>query len=264
VALVDRYNAFIIDLDGVLYLLNDEIPGSSDAVNRLEAEGKRFVFLTNNSSATPAQYVEKIGRLGVDIGPEQIVTSSQAAGRYLDLNYETFGRTAFAIGEDGVLSELESRGLKLSSGEEARNAEFVFVGWDRSFDFEKLKTAVIAIRRGAVYIVMNCDVTYPTPEGLWPGAGSLVAAVSAGSGREPVVAGKPNPLIVELALERMGVAAGEALMIGDRLDTDITAGLAAGVDTLLVLTGVSTLEDVERTGMRPTHIGDTLGALFED
>lgn len=262
--LFDRYEAFIIDLDGVLYLLNDPVPGSSETVNFLSRRGKPFVFLTNNSSATPEQVVEKLGGFGVDVLPRQVVTSSQAVGRYLELNHDTSGRSAFVIGEDGLVSELSSRGLRLLEGEEARDADYVIVGWDRRFDFEKLKTAVIAIRRGAFYLATNIDATYPTPGGLWPGAGSIAAAVTTGSGRDPLVAGKPNPLIVELALDRMGARAGGALLIGDRLDSDIEAGLAAGVDTLLVLTGVSEMAEVERTGIRPTHVRDDLAALLED
>jgi HAD superfamily hydrolase (TIGR01457 family) len=262
--LLERYSAFIIDLDGVLYLLDTPIDGSPETVNRLAAAGKEFVFLTNNSSATPRQYVEKLGRFGMDISTGQVVTSSQAIGRHLELNHQASGKSAFAIGEDGLLEELEARGLRLVEGEEARAAEFVFVGWDRKFDFEKLKTAVIALRNGAVYIAANTDATYPTPQGLWPGAGTIVAAVTTGSGREPFVAGKPNPLMVDLALSRAGVRAGSALLVGDRLDSDILAGSAAGVDTLLVLTGVSSKSDIERTGIVPTHIRESLAGLLED
>lgn len=261
--LADLYAAFIIDLDGVLYLLDKPISGSSETVNRLAAEGRKFVFLTNNSSATPQQYVEKLAGFGVTVSIDQIVTSSHAIGRYLELNHRTAGRSAFAIGEDGLIAELEARGLRLLEGEEARAAEFVFVGGDRRFDFEKLKTAVMALRNGAFYMAANTDATYPTPEGLWPGAGSIVAAVSTGSGREPVVVGKPNPLMVELALARAGVKAGAALLIGDRLDSDVQAGTAAGVDTLLVLTGVSSRGDIEETGIVPTHIRQSLAGLLE-
>jgi 4-nitrophenyl phosphatase len=262
--LADSYSAFIIDLDGVLYLQDEPIAGSSEAVTRLADAGRSFVFLTNNSAATPEQYVEKLQRFGIEVSTGQIVTSAQAIGRYLELNCETDGKTAFVIGEDGLVAELEMRGLNLLDGEKARSAEFVVVGWDRQFDFEKLKTAVIAIRNGAFYIAANTDATYPTPQGLWPGAGSIVAAVTTGGGCEPLVAGKPNPLIVELALARMGAAAGSTLLVGDRLDSDVEAGLAANVDTLLVLTGVSSLPDIDKTGVVPTHVRENLAALLAD
>jgi HAD superfamily hydrolase (TIGR01457 family) len=262
-SLYEEYRGFIIDLDGVLYLLDSPIPGSADTVNRLAEMGLRFVFLTNNSASTPSQYVEKLEGFGVGIAPEQVVSSSHAVARYLEDEYDTSGRTAFVIGGDGLRGEIRSKGMRLLDDLEGRQAEFVFVGWDRAFDFEKLKTAVIAIRAGAVYIATNVDATYPTPEGLWPGAGSIVAAVTVGSGLEPYVAGKPNPLIVELALERLGLDASEALLVGDRLDTDIKAGLLAGVDTLLVLTGVSGREEIESSGIRPTHVLDDLSALID-
>jgi len=262
-ALADRYRGFILDLDGVVYLLDEPIPGSLEVINALQADGRPFVFLTNNSSATPAQYVEKLARMGVHVGAERVVTASNAVGRHLDIEHKTAGRTAFVIGEDGLLEEVEGRGMRLLSGEDAGCADFVFVGWDRAFDFEKLKTAVIAIRNGARFIATNADATYPTPRGLWPGAGSIVAAVATGAGREPVVAGKPNPLMVELALDRLGVGAGEALLVGDRLDTDIETGRAAGVDTLLVFTGVSRPGDAEETGILPTHTACSLRALLE-
>ncbi|HEY5532846.1 MAG TPA: HAD-IIA family hydrolase [Candidatus Anoxymicrobiaceae bacterium] len=263
-SLADRYSAFLLDLDGVLYLLNDPIPGSSETVQKLAEAGKGIVFLTNNSSATPAQYVEKLASFDIIALPDQVISSADAARRYLERSCETAGKTAFMIGEDGLRSMLAETGLKVVDGEEARSADFVCVGWDRSFDFDKLKTAVIAIRRGAKYIAMNIDATYPTPEGLWPGAGSIVAAVTTGSGVDPSVMGKPNPNMVWLALEHLGAAASEALMVGDRLDTDIRAGQAAGVDTLLVLTGVSKLEEIESTGIRPTHVRDDLAGLLSE
>lgn len=259
--LIEDYRAFIIDLDGVVYLLNEPINGAVEAIACLQKWGAPFVFLTNNSVATPEQYVERLGRFGIKVEPWQVVTSSQALGKYLDLNYRVKGKSALAIGEDGLVRELESRGLRLVAAAEAGKVDFVFVGWDREFNFEKLKAAATAIRGGAEYIATNADATYPTPNGLWPGAGSMVAAVSTGSGREPFVAGKPNPLMVELALERMGVAPAGALMVGDRLDTDIKAGIEAGVDTALVLTGVSSSEEIERTGIRPTRVAESLSAL---
>jgi 4-nitrophenyl phosphatase len=131
------------------------------------------------------------------------------------------------------------------------------------FDFEKLKAAVVAIRNGAEFIAANADTTYPTPDGLWPGAGSIVAAVAAGSGQEPYVAGKPNTLMVDVSLERMGARTGETLLIGDRLETDILAGVDAGVDTMLLLTGISRVEEIEERGIRPTYIGADLQALTE-
>jgi 4-nitrophenyl phosphatase len=262
-SLIDKYRAFIIDLDGVVYLLNEPIPGAREVITRIQEEALPFVFLTNNSASTPEQYVKKLAKFGIGIEPQHIVTSSHAVGRYLDLNRETVGRAAFVIGETGLIYELEARGLKLVETDEARGASFVFVGMDRMFDFEKLKAAVVAIRNGAEFIAANADTTYPTPDGLWPGAGSIVAAVATGSGQEPYVAGKPNTLMVDVSLERMGARTGETLLIGDRLETDILAGVDAGVDTMLLLTGISRVEEIEERCIRPTYIGADLQALTE-
>jgi 4-nitrophenyl phosphatase len=215
--LSEQYRAFIVDLDGVIYLLDDPIPGSAGAIHRMQEAGLAFVFLTNNSVATPEMYVDRLKKHGILIVPQQVVTSANAARFYLERNCETAGRTALVIGEEGLLAELEHVGLEVLDAGGSTHADFVMVGWDRHFDFEKLKAAVVAIRNGAEYIAMNTDATYPTPHGLWPGAGTMVAAVSTGAGKEPVVVGKPNPLIVQLALDRMGVSAGESLLIGDRL-----------------------------------------------
>jgi HAD superfamily hydrolase (TIGR01457 family) len=261
--LIELYDAFIIDLDGVIYLLDDPIPGSAEAVRELSASGKKFVLLTNNATPTIQQYLEKLARFGIEVSPEQIMTSAQGVHQYLKNNYETQGKTAFVIGGEGLLSEVARLGLRLLGDEEAGEADFVLVGWDLRFDFQKLKSAAMGIRNGAIYIAANTDATYPTPKGLWPGAGSLVAAVSTAGGREPVVVGKPSPLIVVAALERMGADPGDTLLIGDRLDTDIAAGLAAGVDTLLVLTGISSEKEVEQMGIRPTYIRKNLAGLLD-
>lgn len=260
--LLEKYRGFIIDLDGVVYLLHQTIEGSPEVINRLQREGVPFVFLTNNSVATPEMYVERLLQHGIDVSPEAFVTSPQAVGRYLDEKGVGPGSTAFVIGERGLVRELEDRGVRLLDTGEGVGADYVFVGWDRDFCFEKLKTAVVAVRRGAGFVATNADATYPTPEGLWPGSGSILAAVRTGAAREPVVAGKPNPLIVELALQRLGLEAGEVLLVGDRLDTDILAGANAGVDTLLVLTGVSQAREAEEAGIIPTYVRRSLSDLL--
>jgi HAD superfamily hydrolase (TIGR01457 family) len=261
--LVDRYKAFIIDLDGVVYLQNEPIVDSSETLGELSAAGKKFVLLTNNSAPTVQQYVDKLEGFGIKVSPEQIISSAYAVRQYILNNHQVDGKAAFVIGEEGLKAELSGIGLRLVTGKEAEDADFVVVGWDHGFDFEKLKSAATAIRRGAVYIAANTDTTYPTPHGLWPGAGSLVAAVTTASGSQPVVAGKPTPLIVRAAIQRMKVEPGKTLLIGDRLDTDIEAGLAAGVDTLLVLTGISREKDIEQTGIRPKYIRNNLAGLLD-
>jgi 4-nitrophenyl phosphatase len=261
--LLDRYQAFILDMDGVLYLLDQEIPGSTGAVRAMREAGKRLVFLTNNSALTPEMYVERLQRQGIEAEAGEIVTSARACRSYLESNFETRGKKALVIGEAGLLDECALMGIEVVSPDEWKNADFLLVGWDRHFDFHKLKAAVLAARNGAVYVAMNTDSTYPTPQGLWPGAGTMVAAVTTGAGREPTVVGKPNPLIVDLALWRMRAGKDETLMVGDRLDTDIKVGATAGIDTLLVLSGVSRESDIPGSGVRPTHVRKDLAGLLE-
>ncbi len=261
--LIERYGAFVIDLDGVVYLQNEPIPGSTQTIRYMQDAGTPFVFLTNNSVATPEMYAERLRDQDIFVRADQIVTSCQAARVFLERNFETEGKSVFVIGEKGLLVELEGLGLKILNAGRSAGADFVLIGGDTHFDYEKLKAAVIAIRAGAVYVATNVDATYPTPHGLWPGAGTIVAAVSTGAGSEPVVVGKPNPLFVNLALERMSVSPSETLLIGDRLESDIEAGIAAGVDTLLVLSGVSTEEDINRLRVRPTHVRNRLSCLLD-
>lgn len=262
-SLLEKYRAFIVDLDGVVYLLDEPIHRASETINFMRNEGAPFVFLTNNSVSTPGQYVEKLKKFGIEAREESIITSSQAVGKLLDDGYRAEGKRAFAIGEGGLLDELGRRGLQLVGPGDFGGVDFVFVGWDRDFNFEKLKTAVVAIRGGAEFIATNADATYPTPHGLWPGAGTLVAAVRTGAGQEPVVAGKPNPLMVELALERLGSSKEETLLVGDRIDTDIASGAAAGVDTMLVLTGVSGEIEAREARTPPTLVADSIATLLK-
>ena len=262
-SLIDRYEAFIIDLDGVLYLLEDPVPGAAEAVCALRDRKKSYVFLTNNSSTSPRKYVEKLGRFGIKISDAQVVTSSQALASQVAALGFARGSTAFVIGEAGLIDQIREMGFRLLNVEEGGEADYIFVGWGRNFNFDKLKAAVKAVRRGAVFMATNRDATYPTPNGLWPGAGTLVAAVSTGSGVEPYVAGKPNPLMVKLALQRMEAAPARSLLIGDRLDTDIMAGVAAGVDTLLVLSGVSSVEDIQRSDVKPKYVMNSIAGLLE-
>ena len=261
-ALLEQYQAFILDMDGVLYLLDTPIAGSTEAVRAMRESGKRLVFLTNNSASTPEMYVQRLAKQGIEAEAGEIVTSAQACRFYLESNFETEGKRALVIGEAGLLQECARMGIEVIPFDDWKSADLILVGWDRHFDYPRLKAAVLAARNGAIYIAMNTDSTYPTPQGLWPGAGTMVAAVTTGAGKEPIVVGKPNSLIVDLALDRMGAGREETLCIGDRLETDILVGVRAGIDTLLVLSGVSTQGDIPDSGVSPTHVRKDLAGLL--
>ncbi len=259
-SLADRYDAFLLDLDGVLYRGDSPVEHAAGAVARLRAVGRTTVFVTNNSSRTPAQVAAKLRSVGIEAEDREVVSSALATA---DLLRRDGVSSAFVIGEDGVLQALADAGIRvLDPDDRGGGADAVVVGWDRGITYDKLRTASLLVQRGARLVATNADPSYPAPDGLWPGAGALLAAVVATTGAEPVVVGKPNAPLFEAACRRAGSR--NALVIGDRLDTDIRGAAALGLDSLLVLTGISSREDVPAAGARPTYVADDLRALFTE
>lgn len=255
---LEKYSGFILDLDGVVYLDRRPVPGAVRFLERLRGEGKRILFLTNNSRYTRAEYRRKLEGMGVRAEEKEILTSASATAAFLRENYELEGKTAYYIGGEGLREELEGTPLRLVEGEEAERARFVVVGWDVNLTYGKLKTACLALHRGAEFIGTNPDATFPTPEGLWPGAGSIIAALEKAAGRQAVVVGKPNIYMMHYALHVLGAKADETLMVGDRLETDVLGGWRAGLDTCLVLTGVTGRDEAESFSPRPDYIVEDL------
>ena len=235
---------YVFDLDGVLYLGNTPIPHAAETVRRLQDAGKSVYFLTNNSAQTRADYCAKLLRVnGLDVPESAIFTSAYATALYLRQRGAA-GCSAFVIGEPGLAAELhDSAGMVAVTQPESadyHDIDYVVVGIDRQFTYDKLHFAHAAIMRGhAQFIATNRDATLPTEDGEVPGGGSLVAALATATGREPVNMGKPEAHGYEAILEAAKVTAPESVMIGDRLDTDIAVGRRAGAHTVLVLTGVT-------------------------
>lgn len=253
---------YIFDLDGVIYRGNEPQPDAIETVARLRSSGDSVFFLTNNSTQTRQQYADKLTGMGIPTIPDDIMTSACAAALYLA---ETGGRgkRAYVVGEEGIREELKAVGIQVV---EQEPADYVVVGIDRLFTYQKLLNAQQAILHGAQFIATNRDVTYPLEEGrVIPGGGSIVAAVEAATGKTPILIGKPEIYSVKMVLEKAGSRPEDAVVIGDRLDTDILAGRRAGTRTVLVLTGVSTREDAESAPleMRPDRVIERLGELFE-
>lgn len=242
-----RYRGYILDLDGTLYRGEQAIPGARYFVEQLRDRGISHLFLTNNSSRTPEQVAEKLRRLGFPAEAEQVFTSAQSAARFLSGDGDQ--PRVYAVGEEGLLAALQEAGCRLVQ----EKADAVVVGIDRRFSYEKLKRACLEIRAGARFVGTNGDRVIPTEEGMLPGNGSLCAAVAAASGVNPVFTGKPEPLIFRYALERLGTSPEETLVVGDNLDTDIRGGRDAGMDTLLVYTGVTAPGDSRASEVRATH-----------
>ncbi|GGF89855.1 TIGR01457 family HAD-type hydrolase [Paenibacillus abyssi] len=252
---LNKPDGLLIDLDGTLYHGSRRIEGADEWIASLYAAKLPFLFVTNNSSATPQTVAQRLEKMGIPASPEQICTSAQAAAAYI-ANLQP-GASVYVIGEEGLRSSAADSGLQLTQ----EQADFVLQGIDRDFNYKKLEHAVRLIHGGARYILTNPDLLLPTEDGLSPGAGSLAAMLRAAGRVEPTVIGKPSSVLVNFALDRLGLTAERTWMIGDNMATDIAAGKAAGCGTALVLTGITTKDNMQE------HIqiaGVEADQVFED
>ncbi|HUG87407.1 MAG TPA: HAD-IIA family hydrolase [Actinomycetota bacterium] len=256
-AAADRYDAVLFDLDGVLYRGDRSIPGAPDTLRALREKGREVVFLTNNSARTPEEVAEKLEGMGIPADPSRVVTSAMATASMLDGL-----RSAFVIGEEGLRAALTDAGVEVLGGETER-ADAVVIGWDRSVDYEALRTASVLIQRGARLFATNTDASYPAPGGeLWPGAGALVAAVEATTGVRAEVGGKPHSPLFEAALDRAGARPERTLMVGDRVETDLVGADRAGIDGAAVFSGASGPADLlEHDAPAVVAMDDVAGLL---
>jgi 4-nitrophenyl phosphatase len=246
--------AWILDLDGVLWLGEQPIPGSAEAVDRLRRRGERVLLVSNNSSARVEEYLAKLASVGIPTGTDDLVTSAQAAAMLLEP-----GERALVCGGAGVQEALEARGVTtVKDGP----ADAVVVGWHRDFDYEGLTAAATAVLDGARLIGTNDDPTYPTPEGLIPGGGAILAAVATASGVEPVIAGKPHTPMADLVRARLGGDLDGSAMVGDRPSTDGLLAVALGVEFDLVLSGVTKEKDLP-VEPQPGRVAENLAALVQ-
>ena len=245
---------WLLDLDGVVWLSDTVIPGVPEAVARLREAGNTILFLTNNSSRCIGDLVEKFERMGIEVVADEIVTSAQAAATMLEP-----GSTALVCAGEGVREALDARGVKtVDSGP----ADAVVVGFHKEFDYDRLNAAYQAIRGGARLIGTNDDTTYPTPEGPIPGGGALLASVAAAAGVEPEVAGKPYQPMADAVRERIGGAADDGMVVGDRPDTDGLIAKRLGLPFALVFTGV-TAEDDKPFDPEPDKTAPDLATLVD-
>ena len=244
-----------MDLDGVLWLGDEPLPGAAEAVGRFRAAGLAVGFMTNNSSLPVARYVEKLARHGVEADPSEVLTSALATADLLVADLPP-GARILACSGPGVVEAVEARGFEVV---EAGPAEAVVVGWHRTFDFDRLHRASAAIRAGARFVATNLDATYPAPDGLLPGNGALVAAVATAAGREPEVAGKPEAPTVALVRERFGE---RGIVAGDRPSTDGALAEALGWPFALVVSE-ATLSGEEPADHVAAFVGPSLAGLAE-
>lgn len=254
--LAEAYDAILLDLDGVLYRWPEPIAGAAGAVAALRGAGKRIAFLTNNSSRTPAQVVERLAAVGVIAAVEEVVTSALATATVLA---GRGARSAFVVGEEGLREALAAAGIRPVTAS-ADVPDVVVVGFDRGADYARLRDASVLVERGVPLVASNADASFPAPGGeSWPGAGALLAAIETTTGVRGEVFGKPEAPLFERALASVG--GDRPLVVGDRLDTDIAGAVRLGWDSALVLTGAARRDDVERSPWKPTIVVDDLHGL---
>ncbi|HEY2980827.1 MAG TPA: HAD-IIA family hydrolase, partial [Anaerolineales bacterium] len=231
--------SLIIDMDGVIWRADSPIGDLPSIFGRIRAQGVKFVFATNNGTKTPEEYQERLAEFGVEIEPWQVVTSALGIAFMLAQRFAP-GTKVFMIGEDGMRVALEEIGFHILAAENAVQAQAFVMGIDREINFEKIVEGTLLVRRGVPFYATNMDRTFPTPRGEIPGSGAWASIITTATGIDPIIAGKPFPYLIELSLERLGTKKEETLVIGDRLETDISAGQAVGCPCALVLSGVST------------------------
>ncbi|CAH0161141.1 Acid sugar phosphatase [Peribacillus frigoritolerans] len=246
------YKGYLIDLDGTMYRGTEQIAEAAGFINDLRKRDIPYLFVTNNSSRTPAQVADKLRSIGISTEDDQVFTTSMATANYIAEQKK--GASVYVVGEEGIIEALKEKGMKLLE----EHPDYLVMGIDRGINYEKLSKACLAVRNGAVFISTNGDIAIPTEQGLLPGNGSLTSVVSVSTQVQPIFIGKPESVIVEQALRVLGVPKEETIMVGDNYDTDILAGINAGIDTLLVHTGVTTKERLKQYKEQPTHVVDTL------
>jgi 4-nitrophenyl phosphatase/NagD protein len=252
---------FLLDMDGTFYLGEQLLPGALDFIATLRRQGRDFLFLTNNSSKDAAQYAAKLQRLGLAVGADKVFTSGAATAMYLHERQP--GARVYLAGTPALRAEFEARGFRLTD----QAPDVAVLGFDTTLTYERLWRLCDLARAGVPFIATHPDINCPTETGYMPDIGAMLAAIRASTGRAPdVIIGKPNRLIVEQAAARLALPVGALAMVGDRLYTDIALGPAAGIPSVLVLSGESTAEEAAASPFRPTaifaHLGE-LGAFLE-
>jgi len=250
--------SWLSDMDGVLVHEGQPVPGAPEFIGRLRKSGRPFLVLTNNSIYTPRDLHARLIRMGLDVPEHAIWTSALATAQFL--HDQRPGGSAYVIGEAGLTTALHQVGYVLTNTE----PDYVVLGETRNYSFEAITTAIRLITAGSRFICTNPDPIGPSPEGILPACGSVAAMISKAIGVEPYYIGKPNPMMMRSALNTIGAHSETTAMIGDRMDTDVLCGLEAGLETILVLTGISTRTEIERYPYRPSRVLDSVASLIDE
>lgn len=258
--ILDLFDQFIFDLDGVIYIGDHLTPGALSVTNQIRKNGKSIIFITNNPTKSQKQYSDKLNDLGIKNSEDEIVTSCQAVSYYLKQNFENISKkTVFVVGSENLKNEVEATGASIVDDDNALTADIVVVGSHRNFNYDEIRIASLAIQKGAFLLATNRDSSYPSYEGLLPATGSLLASIETASGRIAEIAGKPEKTIFERCLI---TDPRKTVLIGDNLETDISGGINAGIHTVLSLTGISKREDIATSPSKPDYIIDDLSELL--
>ena len=247
----------LVDLDGVLYVGTTALPGAREFIGWLRERGITVRLVTNNATLTPRGYVAKLGAMGIEVTEDEVFTSALATALYL--RKQRGVQSAYVIGEEGLFEALHGAQVELDS----ERPDWVIVGLDRKLTYDKLATGALALQRGARFLGTNPDLSLPAEGGFLPGAGAIQAALTATTGFRPTVIGKPEPLMLELAMSQIGGCLDDTAMLGDRLDTDIQGAEALGIPSIMVLTGVSSRRDIDGSPAEPTVVVENLAALMQ-
>lgn len=249
-----QYQGYFIDLDGTVYRGKERIPAAARFIKRLQEHQREILFVTNNSTRSPKEVAANLRtNHDINVTAANVYTSAMATADYL-VQHAGQKRRVYVIGERGLKDALLNKGMQLTD----QDPDYVVVGLDRNVTYEQLKIATLCIRAGAVFIGTNGDTNLPSEEGMIPSAGALVELVRYATQQEPIMIGKPQKTIVEMALKASGLKKSEVLMVGDNYQTDVQAGINTGVDTLLVYTGLSKPADIEHVEIKPTYTVKTL------
>lgn len=249
--------AFISDMDGVIYHGNRLLPGAVEFVEWLKKNKKDFLFLTNSSERSPRELKEKLARLGINVEQENFYTSALATASFL--KSQNPSASAYVIGEPGLMNALYDAGITMNDVD----PDYVVVGESRSYNIEKIERAIHLVFKGARLIGTNPDLTGPTEKGIVPATGALIAPIELATGSKAYFVGKPNPLIMRHALKKLSVQREETVIIGDRMDTDIIAGIESEIETILVLSGVTAPDDMKQFAYRPRYTFSGLDELVQ-
>ncbi|MBQ8605192.1 MAG: HAD family hydrolase [Clostridia bacterium] len=248
---------FICDMDGVIYHGNKLLPGVREFVEWLQKNEKRFLFLTNSSERSPRELQQKLARMGLEVDESHFYTSALATAKFI--SSQAPGGSAYVIGAPGLVNALYEAGITMNDV----NPDYVIVGETSNYNYENVIHAVRLVNGGAKLIGTNTDLTGPSEQGIIPACRALIAPIELATGKSAYFVGKPNPLMMRTGLKLLGVHSGDAVMVGDRMDTDIIAGIETGLDTCLVLSGCTSRADVETYPYRPKYILDGVGNIVE-